>query len=314
MFFSPPCPSASSPTPGVIVLAFVLCWLPFHVGRTIFSLSFGTSSDSQETYTDTNSHVDVNTLSDISIDRNINTHTGTKPISHSDLDMQFKTHSETGKMTAHAHTERDEDFCHICAKAQIKINTHTDADIHLADTKAKTHSDVGIQSDNMSTNKQTHNDTVHVDTQLATHKMTPVITQVSHSHTSFNTNVHANRPSSTVRNRTLICINHTPIKKDCTPPTARTDTYAVTPTDLYNDTRFNNMYPHPDTHFLYYLSQYFNLVSSVLFYLSAAINPLLYNLMSARYRHAVHSLIHTHSHTQSNRLRTLTGRHSTTTL
>ncbi|XP_070703511.1 growth hormone secretagogue receptor type 1-like [Pempheris klunzingeri] len=37
---------------------------------------------------------------------------------------------------------------------------------------------------------------------------------------------------------------------------------------------------------LYYLSQYINLVSSVLFYLSAAINPLLYNLMSARYRHA----------------------------
>ncbi|XP_060945885.1 growth hormone secretagogue receptor type 1-like [Limanda limanda] len=37
---------------------------------------------------------------------------------------------------------------------------------------------------------------------------------------------------------------------------------------------------------IYYLSQYFNLVSSVLFYLSAAINPLLYNLMSARYRHA----------------------------
>uniref|UniRef100_A0A3Q3B863 Growth hormone secretagogue receptor type 1 n=1 Tax=Kryptolebias marmoratus TaxID=37003 RepID=A0A3Q3B863_KRYMA len=33
-------------------------------------------------------------------------------------------------------------------------------------------------------------------------------------------------------------------------------------------------------YFLYYLSQYFNLVSSILFYLSAAINPLLYNLMS----------------------------------
>uniref|UniRef100_A0A8C4HIU0 Growth hormone secretagogue receptor type 1 n=1 Tax=Dicentrarchus labrax TaxID=13489 RepID=A0A8C4HIU0_DICLA len=59
---------------------------------------------------------------------------------------------------------------------------------------------------------------------------------------------------------------------------------------------------------------YFNLVSSVLFYLSAAVNPLLYNLMSARYRHAVHSLIHTHSHTPSHRLRTLTARHSTTTL
>uniref|UniRef100_A0A3B3ILX0 Growth hormone secretagogue receptor type 1 n=1 Tax=Oryzias latipes TaxID=8090 RepID=A0A3B3ILX0_ORYLA len=35
------------------------------------------------------------------------------------------------------------------------------------------------------------------------------------------------------------------------------------------------------------LGSYFNLVSSVLFYLSAAINPLLYNLMSARYRLAV---------------------------
>uniref|UniRef100_A0A8D0CP28 Growth hormone secretagogue receptor type 1 n=1 Tax=Sander lucioperca TaxID=283035 RepID=A0A8D0CP28_SANLU len=63
-----------------------------------------------------------------------------------------------------------------------------------------------------------------------------------------------------------------------------------------------------DLYFLYYLSQYFNLVSSVLFYLSAAVNPLLYNLMSARYRHAVHSLMHTHSHTQSLRMRTLTTR------
>ncbi|XP_034448714.1 growth hormone secretagogue receptor type 1-like, partial [Hippoglossus hippoglossus] len=51
--------------------------------------------------------------------------------------------------------------------------------------------------------------------------------------------------------------------------------------------------------FIYYLSQYFNLVSSVLFYLSAAINPLLYNLMSTRYRHAVRSLVHTHCLTPS---------------
>uniref|UniRef100_A0A3Q3MQZ0 Growth hormone secretagogue receptor type 1 n=1 Tax=Mastacembelus armatus TaxID=205130 RepID=A0A3Q3MQZ0_9TELE len=42
------------------------------------------------------------------------------------------------------------------------------------------------------------------------------------------------------------------------------------------------------------LSTYFNLVSSVLFYLSAAVNPLLYNLMSARYRHAVHRKTHLH--------------------
>ncbi|CAK6960238.1 growth hormone secretagogue receptor type 1-like [Scomber scombrus] len=85
--------------------------------------------------------------------------------------------------------------------------------------------------------------------------------------------------------------------------------------DLYNDTHSNDTYTHADAHlFLYYLSQYFNLVSSVLFCLSAAVNPLLYNLMSARYRHAVHSLIHTHSQTPPHRLRTLTTQHSTTTL
>ncbi|XP_062264063.1 growth hormone secretagogue receptor type 1-like [Platichthys flesus] len=67
--------------------------------------------------------------------------------------------------------------------------------------------------------------------------------------------------------------------------------------------------------FIYYLSQYFNLVSSVLFYLSAAINPLLYNLMSARYRHAVRSLVHTHCLTPSHRLSTtLSSGYSTTTL
>uniref|UniRef100_A0A669DEG8 Growth hormone secretagogue receptor type 1 n=1 Tax=Oreochromis niloticus TaxID=8128 RepID=A0A669DEG8_ORENI len=56
---------------------------------------------------------------------------------------------------------------------------------------------------------------------------------------------------------------------------------------------FSDTYSPPDTHlyFLYYLSQYFNLVSSVLFYLSAAVNPLLYNLMSARYRHAMRVFI-----------------------
>ncbi|XP_041673467.1 growth hormone secretagogue receptor type 1-like [Cheilinus undulatus] len=65
---------------------------------------------------------------------------------------------------------------------------------------------------------------------------------------------------------------------------------------------------------LYHLSQYYHLLSSLLLYVSAAVNPLLYNLMSARYRHAVHSLIHSNSHTQPHRRRTLTGQHSTTTL
>uniref|UniRef100_A0A8C4ZIN5 Growth hormone secretagogue receptor type 1 n=1 Tax=Gadus morhua TaxID=8049 RepID=A0A8C4ZIN5_GADMO len=45
-----------------------------------------------------------------------------------------------------------------------------------------------------------------------------------------------------------------------------------------------------DPYLLYHLTQYFNLVSFMLFYLSAAVNPLLYNLMSGRYRQAVRSL------------------------
>ncbi|XP_047199815.1 growth hormone secretagogue receptor type 1-like [Hippoglossus stenolepis] len=59
----------------------------------------------------------------------------------------------------------------------------------------------------------------------------------------------------------------------------------------------------------------FILVSWILSRLSAAINPLVYNLMSARYRHAVRSLVHTHCLTPSHRLSTtLSSGHSTTTL
>ena len=50
---------------------------------------------------------------------------------------------------------------------------------------------------------------------------------------------------------------------------------------------------------LYYVSQYFNLASFVLFYLSAAVNPLLYNTMSARYRQALRSLLHAHTHSRT---------------
>ncbi|XP_047428093.1 growth hormone secretagogue receptor type 1-like [Mugil cephalus] len=181
---------------GVIVLAFVLCWLPFHVGRTIFSLSLGTGTDSQETYVDNYSHPDMNTPSDVSVD-------------------------------------------------STDINNHN------------------LGADHRSTNTTTHH----------------LVNKTSMNET----------PGQTL------------------------------PIHFYDDdahTDFNNTYSHPDAHlyFLYYLSQYFNLVSSVLFYLSAAINPLMYNLMSARYRHAVHSLVHKHTHTQAYRLRTLTTRHSTTTL
>ncbi|XP_046725258.1 growth hormone secretagogue receptor type 1-like isoform X1 [Silurus meridionalis] len=42
---------------------------------------------------------------------------------------------------------------------------------------------------------------------------------------------------------------------------------------------------------VYFLSQYLNLVSFVLFYCSAAVNPLLYNIMSSRYRDNVRALL-----------------------
>ncbi|XP_069063690.1 growth hormone secretagogue receptor type 1-like [Pleurodeles waltl] len=41
---------------------------------------------------------------------------------------------------------------------------------------------------------------------------------------------------------------------------------------------------------LYDITQYFNLVSMLLFYLSASINPILYNIMSQKYRRAMNSI------------------------
>lgn len=298
------CLSVSSSLSGVIVLAFVLCWLPFHVGRTIFSLSLGSGTERQETYTDTNSHEDINTLSDVSMEmseRNINIHNVTKAISHSD--DQLKTLSTTGQMTADAHTERDDTLCDICVKSQLKLSTHTDVDTQLADTEAETHTDVGADK-HFYSHVISHTRGQQIDTSTSTETDTNTTTHME----THNDLTHVNTQLSENRNTKTSTHKHTPT-------TADTSTYDVTPTDLYNDTHFNDTYTDADAHlFLYYLSQYFNLVSSVLFCLSAAVNPLLYNLMSARYRHAVHSLIHTHSHTPSHRLRTLTTQHSTTTL
>ncbi|XP_013876917.1 growth hormone secretagogue receptor type 1 [Austrofundulus limnaeus] len=67
---------------GVIVLAFVLCWLPFHVGRTIFSLSLGSGADRQEANTDPNSHFDMNT----DANKDISLHADPEVISHPDSD------------------------------------------------------------------------------------------------------------------------------------------------------------------------------------------------------------------------------------
>ncbi|XP_067848379.1 motilin receptor-like [Heptranchias perlo] len=44
---------------------------------------------------------------------------------------------------------------------------------------------------------------------------------------------------------------------------------------------------------MFHFSQYFNLVCMLLFYLSASINPILYNLMSKKYRTAAHKLLFT---------------------
>ncbi|KAM3912114.1 growth hormone secretagogue receptor type 1-like [Leptodactylus fuscus] len=42
---------------------------------------------------------------------------------------------------------------------------------------------------------------------------------------------------------------------------------------------------------LYHLTQYFNLISMLLFYLSASINPMLYNIMSQKYRAAMSKIL-----------------------
>ncbi|XP_069381100.1 uncharacterized protein [Paralichthys olivaceus] len=226
---------------GVIVLAFVLCWLPFHVGRTIFSLSLGTGAESQETYTDT--HSDMNTPPESTG----NMASATEPVSLSDGDLKTR-----------AHTDRDDALCENTNNEIDDTSAH-----HVASHDVRATQDTEIHN-------TTHN-----------------------------------------KENTTICIKSQKDTFSLTPSTAGTHTYVGTPTDItHNNTQ-------TDTHslFVYYLSQYFNLVSSVLFYLSAAINPLLYNLMSARYRHAVRSLVHTHCHTPPHRLRTaLASRHSTTTL
>ncbi|XP_072837189.2 growth hormone secretagogue receptor type 1 isoform X1 [Pogona vitticeps] len=43
---------------------------------------------------------------------------------------------------------------------------------------------------------------------------------------------------------------------------------------------------------LYEISQYFNLVSMMLFYLGASVNPVLYNVMSQKHRKAVCKFLH----------------------
>lgn len=217
------CGFVLSPFAGVIVLVFVLCWLPFHVGRTIFFFTLGS---------DRHAHNTSHALVDSGLDRYVNFNYA-----------QLEHPSETGSMVVQALEESDETTRNVFAEAQL--STHADGDTAIPGT-------------------ETHSDADEQFVEAITSNTQPVA----------------------------------PVNLDTTE----------------KDTTFNNT--HTDSqYFLYYLSQYFNLVSSVLFYLSAAINPLLYNLMSERYRHAVHSLMRKHTHTQIQyRLQTLAAPHSTTTV
>lgn len=247
----------SSPPSGVIVLAFVLCWLPFHVGRTIFSLSLGSSADRQETGADPSS--DFETLTDANKD--LSTHTDSEVLRPPESGAHFfESLPQPGKLTADSFTETGE----RCARTKVQINAHSNylgTDEHMTSPFS---TQAALDHGNTDTSTQNPEKT---STLIETHN-----------------------GSSLVNSRGLYI--HKPHE------------------DL------NSTYSHPDTHvyFLYYLSQYFNLVSSILFYLSAAVNPLLYNLMSGRYRLAVRSLAQQRSRTHTHRLRTITARHSTTTL
>lgn len=260
---------------------------------------------------DANSHMDINTFNDVSIDEDINMHNANKPINS---DPHPKTSPMTRKTTMVA--DRDETFCVSCSKTKLKNNTQTD--VH---TKTQAQANMSTHT---TTHTVSHNDPTHINTRHSRFNKN----SNSNNNMHYRTHTHGHYDTSSLTDtsaNTHTTGVHTPNNTqhlgnnnthNHTPPTTGTSTPTVVPAGLYNGTNLNNKYTHADTHayFLYYLYQYFNLVSSVLFYLSAAVNPLLYNLMSARYRHAVHSLIHTHSHTPAHRLHTLTTQHSTTTL
>lgn len=180
------------PCPGVIVLVFILCWLPFHISRTIVSFSLGSAVGGQDGYmgTNTDTHVVDNDTSSI-------VQTGDRP----------------PYTVTEAHTEKH-------------FNMGRVAEMHVKDRHADT-------------------------TPGAAYTTLPTAAEVSGGY------------------------------------------------NLQNTTINYGMHTQVDPYVLYYLTQYFNLVSFVLFYLSAAINPLLYNLMSARYRQAVRSLMHTLVHTRT---------------
>ncbi|KAI1893638.1 hypothetical protein AGOR_G00125770 [Albula goreensis] len=74
-----------------------------------------------------------------------------------------------------------------------------------------------------------------------------------------------------------------------------------------------NLFTHVDDYHTAKLSQNFNVASMVLFYLSASINPVLYNLMSRKYRAAARRLFYPHHRRHPTGQRQLSGRDDVTT-
>lgn len=223
----------------MIVLAFVLCWLPFHVGRTIFTLYHGAYE--QAVFTDIDSHFDNNASSGGGSDG----HTSIPAVDFTcfkdPADTEKTLHTRTGGGDKLADGDRD-----------VQNATHADMDTNPA----------------------------HVSARIRT---TPIVSVRAAS------SPHRALPTASLGPDDVMSSDHLH--------------------DMLNETHPDNAY----TQFYYFLVQYFNLVSSVFFYLSAAVNPLLYNLMSVRYKHAVHSLIRAHSHVQSNRRHTFTAAGQSTT-
>lgn len=223
----------------MIVLAFVLCWLPFHVGRTIFTLYHLTYE--QAVFPDTDSHFDNNASSD----GGGNSLTSIPAMGFTcfkgPADTEKTLHTRAGGGDFLANGDRD-----------VQNNTHADMETNnaRASTRVRTTSIVSIR---------------------------------------VASSPHRALPNESIVLNDVMSSDHLH--------------------HMLNETHPDNPY----TDFFYFLVQYFNLVSSVFFYLSTAVNPLLYNLMSVRYKHAVHSLIHAHSHVQSNRRHTFTAAGQSTT-
>ncbi|XP_029993569.1 growth hormone secretagogue receptor type 1-like, partial [Sphaeramia orbicularis] len=286
---------------GVIVLSFLLCWLPFHVGRTIFfSLSVGTVTDQQPAHLDSHPHTEA--------DAHPHTEANTHP--HTEADAHLHTEANTYLHTqanAHLHTEANahlytEADTHLDTEADTHLHTqddahlHTEADTHL-DTEADTHlhtqanAHLYTEADtHLETEADTHLHTeayAHLDTEADTHLGTEADAHLgTEADAHLHTDPGAHPPTEANVSLYTEADAHPHTEADAHPPT-EADAHPHTEADAHPSTE-------ADAHLylLYYLSQYLNLVSSVLFYLSAAINPLLYNLMSAPYRRAVYSLVH----------------------